>query len=73
MTVANINSALVEIEAALNERHPGLIVRRVLRIYGAEDVYIVKPADQRYWTRSRALNDADAMIAEQLGKAEWRS
>jgi hypothetical protein len=48
-------------------------VRRVLRIYGAEDVYIVKPADQRYWTRSRALNDADAMIAEQLGKAEWRS
>jgi hypothetical protein len=65
---AKIGAVLDELEATLSENHPSFSVQRVLRIYGDEDVYIVKPADGRYWTLSRALNDADTIIAEHLWK-----
>jgi len=41
--------------------------RRHLRVYGHGEVYIVKPAQIRFWTRSAGLNDADAVLAEHLG------
>jgi len=41
--------------------------RRHLRVYGPGEVYIVKPAQVRFWTRSAGLNDADAVLAEHLG------
>lgn len=43
--------------------------RRVLRIYTGNDLYVVKPAQLRYWSRSAGLNDADAIIAEHLEAA----
>ena len=43
-----------------------IYTRRDLRIYIGEDIYIVKPAQRRYWSRSAGLNDADTILAEQL-------
>jgi hypothetical protein len=43
--------------------------RRTLRIYTGNDLYVVKPAQLRYWSRSAGLNDADAIIAEHLEAA----
>ncbi|MEA2206528.1 MAG: hypothetical protein QOE77_3304 [Blastocatellia bacterium] len=37
---------------------------RLLRIYSGESLYVVKPAEYRYWTLAAALNDADAILAE---------
>ena len=40
--------------------------RRVLRAYVDDAVVIAKPAQRRYWTESAALQDADAILAEDL-------
>jgi hypothetical protein len=40
--------------------------QRVLRIYAGKDLYVVKPAQCRYWSRSAGLNDGDAILAEHL-------
>jgi hypothetical protein len=40
--------------------------RRDLRIYTGQDIYIIKPAQKRYWSRSAGLNDADLILSEHL-------
>ncbi len=41
--------------------------RRHLRFYAPGEVYLVKPAQVRFWTRSAGMNDADAVLSEHLG------
>ena len=43
-----------------------IYTRRDLRIYTGQDIYIIKPAQKRYWSRSAGLNDADLIISEHL-------
>ncbi|HEY0071828.1 MAG TPA: N-6 DNA methylase, partial [Chloroflexia bacterium] len=44
----------------------GIYTRRFMRIYVDSDLYIVKPAQERYWNQSAGLNDADAVLGEYL-------
>jgi len=44
-----------------------VFTRRHMRFYGPGEVYLVKPAQVRFWTRSAGMNDADAVFAEHLG------
>lgn len=37
-----------------------------LRVYEGENLYIIKPAEERFWSRSQALNDADEIIKEHM-------
>jgi len=37
---------------------------RNLRLYVGNSFYIIKPSQSRYWSRSAALNDVDAVISE---------
>ncbi len=63
-----------ELKAVLNriaEQLPQQIAdriytRRDLRIYTGQDIYIIKPAQKRYWSRSAGLNDADLILSEHL-------
>ena len=43
---------------------PYLNERRQLRVYGDEDLFILKPRESRYWTRTAGLNDADTILAD---------
>ena len=43
---------------------PYLNERRQLRIYGDADLFILKPAEVRYWSRTAGLNDADTILAD---------
>ncbi len=43
-----------------------LIGQRELRMYGADEVVIIKPAARRHWMGVSALEDADAVVAETL-------
>jgi hypothetical protein len=53
-------------------RRGGVFYQRIARIYDSYDnhgtsiptVYIVKPDERRYWTRSMAMRDADAVAAD---------
>lgn len=45
--------------------------RRFFRYYNDDKIYIIKPNEKRFWSRSMAINDADEIIAETLNqKAE---
>jgi len=43
---------------------PYLNERRQLRLYGDKDLFILKPTEVRYWTRTAGLNDADVILAD---------
>ena len=43
-----------------------LFGQRELRVYGSDEVVIIKPAARRHWMGVSALEDADAVIAESL-------
>lgn len=43
---------------------PYLNERRLLRIYDENALFILKPSEKRYWTRTAGLNDGDAILAD---------
>ena len=43
---------------------PYLNERRQLRLYGPDDLFILKPMEARYWTTTVGLNDADVILAD---------
>jgi hypothetical protein len=47
-----------------------LVGQRELRVYGTNEIVIIKPAARRFWMRIMALEDADAVIAESFRGAE---
>ena len=66
----DLDAILGKIAQQLPNRIAGSVyARRVLRIYSNDALYIIKPAQLRYWSRSSGLNDADAIIAEHMRTA----
>lgn len=47
-----------------SEVPPYLNERRLLRIYDEDSLFILKPSEVRYWTRTAGLNDGDAILAD---------
>jgi hypothetical protein len=43
---------------------PYLNERRQLRIYGEKELFVLKPSEVRYWSRTAGLNDADVILAD---------
>ena len=43
---------------------PALVGERELRVHGEHEVVIIKPAARRFWTRTKALEDADIVVSE---------
>jgi hypothetical protein len=48
----------------IEERSPSIYIRRNLRRYSGHAIYIIKPNQRRYWTKSAALRDADETYAD---------
>ncbi len=54
----------------IEEYSESVYVRRNVKFYDKDTLYITKPAEKRFWTRSMALRDADETLAEGL---RWSS
>jgi len=50
----------------LEKRTEALYMRRHVRVYDGDWLYLVRPSERRFWTYSQALADADSVIAEWL-------
>lgn len=50
----------------LEQRAATLYTRRHVRIFDGPYLYMIRPSERRFWTRSQAIADADALIAELL-------
>lgn len=60
LTNNDLNSILNALDNALKEElSPNIFIRRNLRRYSNNTIFIVKPNEKRLWTRSTALRDAD--------------
>ena len=63
----SLRDVLDRIGQRLNVRIGGSLVgQRTLRVYGADEVVIVKPAARRHWMGVTALEDADAVVADSV-------
>ncbi len=64
-TEAKINQILKEIEAYTYQKYSeSIYYRKFIRYYKNDIIYIIKPNEKRFWSRSLALNDADEIILE---------
>ncbi len=65
----NIAKILKEInEYTYQEYTESIYYRKFVKYYSADTVYIIKPNEKRFWSRSLALNEADEIIAEIISK-----
>lgn len=65
-----LNEILLNLDNSLVDNQKMVFVRRNLRIYQQDKIYIVKPSQCKYWTYSAACRDADE-IFEDVSKT-WR-
>lgn len=65
--VEGIEGILIRISKNLrNEISYRLFTQEHLRIYEKDILYIIKPAEKRFWTESAALNDVSSIIDEHM-------
>lgn len=60
-----LESVLSTVNQYLREqKSPSVFVQRHVRAYVSDMIYVIKPDQRRYWTRSLALRDADEIYAD---------
>ncbi len=61
----NISGILKEIEKDTYQQYAeSIYYRKFVKYYLGDTIYIIKPNEKRFWSRSLALNDAAEIIAE---------
>jgi len=60
----NIHTMLRTLDAMLTESRQNIFIRRNVRIYGQDAIYVVKPNQKKYWNYSAACRDADEIFAD---------
>lgn len=56
-------------EYTIAEYSQSIYVRKQVRYYTDDSIYIAKPNQKRFWTRSQAIDDAASIINELMDKA----
>ena len=51
-------SCLLQLDSLLTEDRHNIYIRRNVRVYGKDAIYIVKPKQEKYWNYSCACRDA---------------
>jgi hypothetical protein len=64
-STSNLKQLLQRLDKLLLEQKTStLYVRRHVRIYDNTTLFLVRPGEQRFWTKSQARVDADSFLAE---------
>lgn len=59
-----IEQCLAQLDALLTEERHNIYIRRNVRVYGNDAIYIVKPKQEKYWNYSSACRDADELFTD---------
>ncbi len=60
-----LSSLLKQIDNYTYEKHSeSVYFRKVIRYFDDDTIYIIKPNERRFWSRSAAMNDADETVFE---------
>lgn len=65
-----LNEILLSLDSSLVDNLQMVFIRRNLRIYQPDKIFIIKPSQRKYWTYSAACRDADEIFKD-VSKA-WR-
>jgi hypothetical protein len=68
-----VAKAIAGIEKAIKVERHKLAYARGFTLFERDRAYVLKPLARRHWTRTAALNDADAMFAAMLETAAGRA
>ena len=64
-----VEELLAQISGHLRDQiADNLFIQRDLRVYDGATLWIIKPLEDRLWTESAALHDADSIVGEHLGQ-----
>ena len=55
---------LSQLDSLLTEERFNIYIRRNVRVYGKDAIYIVKPKQEKYWNYSSACRDADELFSD---------
>lgn len=55
---------LSQLDSLLTEERHNIYIRRNVRVYGKDAIYIVKPKQEKYWNYSSACRDADEIFSD---------
>ena len=50
----------------LKELSKNIYIQKQIKYYDGNDIYIIKPNQKRFWSRSIAINDAKELVSEIL-------
>ena len=67
---SEVKQLLVKLDSMLTEERNNIFIRRNVRIYGKDTIYIIKPMQRKYWNFSSACRDADEIFADIM--MTWR-
>ena len=66
--VGELEDALIDLSQNIKREIVGGIYALIHpRVYDRERLYIIKPSEERFWSESAALNDADEIIRDHMG------
>ncbi len=66
--VGRIEDALIDLSQNIKREIGGGIYALIHpRVYDGERLYMIKPSEERFWSESAALNDADEIIRDHMG------
>jgi hypothetical protein len=71
-TPDEVAKAIAGIEKAVTVEHRKLAYARGFTLFERDRAYVLKPLARRHWTRTAALNDADAVFAAMLESSPGR-
>lgn len=66
----NVEAVLMELDDKMSEESGNIFIKRNVRVYKRNAVYIIKPMQAKYWNFSSACRDADDVFSD-IMKA-WR-
>lgn len=61
---------LSQLDSLLTEERHNIYIRRNVRVYGKDAIYIVKPQQEKYWNFSSACRDADELFSDIMNAKE---
>lgn len=61
---------LSQLDSLLTEERHNIYIRRNVRVYGKDAIYIVKPQQEKYWNYSSACRDADELFSDIMNAKE---
>ncbi|MBF0577165.1 class I SAM-dependent DNA methyltransferase [Dysgonomonas sp. GY617] len=60
-----LSSLLKELDKySIQEKGKNLYIQKQFRYYDRDKIYLIKPNQKRFWTRSQAIDDAHSLIVE---------